>query len=180
MAALIIDTIGRLAWPLTILVVIWMLRTEIRKAFTRLESAKFPGGAELKLFPYEKPKDEQQMTEEVEEIVESESISVERQKIGNVYWLGHDLMWTVYVILRNGPADDVVHGFRQSIHHLTELGLGNTVFGERLNRLFDTCKRTLQSEWTTEMRNAVAIDVIKLRDQLGALMESQQKGYKPF
>ncbi len=154
---------------------IYMFRSEIRDILDRLKSAKLPGVAEFKLSSSEKLQLEQQTTDEIKEI----SKTGNWQKAGNTFWLGHDLMWTANVILSNGPADRITYGFRQSFHHLSELGLDGTIIGERLNKLYETSKRTLQSEWTSKMCNAVAIDVLKLIDQLGELAKIQQQEYKP-
>jgi hypothetical protein len=40
---------------------------------------------------------------------------------GNLYWLGHDLMWTADMLLRGGPAEQVLIGLDQALHHLDKV-----------------------------------------------------------
>jgi hypothetical protein len=45
---------------------------------------------------------------------------------GNLYWLGHDIMWTADVLLRKSPSEHVLIGLAQARHHLVIVGLGET------------------------------------------------------
>ena len=180
MGELVTTIIGHLAWPATILFLIWFFRKEIHRTFGRLASAKFPGGTELTLFPNESPESQLGRRKQKEDAGRGEMVEGKWDKFGNIYWLGHDLMWTVDVIMRDGSKRYICHGLKQSLHHLTEIGLGDTSFGENLKRLYENAGNSLESDWDYEKRQRVATDVLQLRDQIGSLIASQQNGYQLF
>lgn len=39
----------------------------------------------------------------------------DKAKHGNIYWLGHDLLWTVAVLLGQGKPEQILEGLRHRI-----------------------------------------------------------------
>jgi hypothetical protein len=171
----IAEIIKGLAWPVTVLSLAWILRHEVRAVIGRMESAKLPGGAEISFG-----------RASIDNLQERRSAAVtspattlgEWTKTGNTYWLGHDIMWTIDVILRNAPGSTILYGLRQSVHHLNQLELADSSSGIQLKRLYEKAKNVLESEWTAELRNQYSVDLRRISDQIGALAESQQQDFK--
>lgn len=171
----IADFIKTLAWPVTVLSLVWILRHQMRSVIGRLESAKLPGGTEVSFgkASIDKSKDRP--------ILMDGPTTTNLQswtRTGNIYWLGHDVMYTIDVILRNAPGSTIMHGLGQSLHHLNQLGLTDQTSGIQLKRLYEKASKVLESEWTSELRNQYSIDLKTISDQIGALAESQQQSYR--
>lgn len=92
---------------------------------------------------------------------------------GNVFWLGHDLMWTADVLLRSGTAKDALIGFDQALHHLDAAGLGATPIGGELRRLRELVQETRALE--PSLRDAYAAQLGSIIDRIGAVAEKAQQ-----
>jgi hypothetical protein len=100
------------------------------------------------------------------------------EKTGNLYWLGHDIMFTFDVLLRAGERQFIVHGLKQVLHHLRELGLGDTPMGIRSAELLKRADVSLVEDWTSEKRLQYAQDMLELRTAIGTLASGNQPGFK--
>jgi len=56
------------------------------------------------------------------------AILFSREKFGNIYWVGHDLLWTVVQLESKGSRDKILEGLFQSKHHLNEVRLVDSRF----------------------------------------------------
>ena len=170
------ELIGRLAWPLTVLLLAWFLRHEVRVAFGRMQKAKLPGGAELSFGnPTADVPGESPFTSAGPE----QATAPELDKIGSIYWLGHDIMWTIDVLLRNASPEVILHGLRSSLHHLQQAGLKETSFQSVLQNMKSGAEKTPESDWTPALRDLRAIELRQLSDHVGALVASQQIDFVP-
>lgn len=168
-----VEILDALAWPLTILLLAWLLRHEVRAAFGRIEGAKF-GSTELS-FGTTKADDPRQRRASRPD---AESVTGgEWTKTATVYWLGHDIMWTIDAVLRSADRGTVLHGHIQAKHHLDGVGLGDSPMGRRLAALEERATRSLDSDWTVALREEYALELGRLSDQLGAIAEVQQRGF---
>ena len=70
----------------------------------------------------------------------SQDITWNSNAVSHIYWLGHDLMYLLAVLNLAGSAEQVRHGFGQSISHLRELGLPPT-YEAKLQALSQTYNR---------------------------------------
>jgi hypothetical protein len=98
------------------------------------------------------------------------------QATGNLYWLGHDLMWTADTILRQGPPEHVRIGIDQALHHLVHVGLGRTPIEEKLRSLRDVVRAS--DELSPSLRDEYARQIGSLIDQIGATAESAQADFQ--
>ena len=98
---------------------------------------------------------------------------------GNLYWLGHDIMLTVDILLRDGARDDIVYGLRQALHHAASLELAGTTAGGRLKRLKENAERSVAADWNDDKRRTYAGDLLSIRKEFGAIAESQQPDFTP-
>jgi hypothetical protein len=156
-------------------------KNDIRDLLKRLHTAKLPGGTEA-TFEYGKTSVDQSdqstpsktMLAEILTDKKTQPDKIRWNNIGNVYWLGHDLMWTIDVILRNAPRETIIHGLRQSLHHAQCLGFTDMPLESRLARLESDANRSLQQDWTAEKRILLAKELASIRDEAGRLASSYQ------
>jgi len=95
---------------------------------------------------------------------------------GNLYWLGHDLMWTADTLLRQGPTEHVLIGLDQSIHHLVHLGLAETPIERDLQLL--RAQIQFAKELSTSNRDEVANRIGSIIDRIGATVEAAQADFE--
>jgi hypothetical protein len=57
------------------------------------------------------------------------------ENVGNLFWLGGDLIWTPQSALRGAPKEKILHGLTQSYHHISELGLTGSEPAKQLSLL---------------------------------------------
>jgi hypothetical protein len=169
-----VELVKAIAWPATTLLIAWLLRHEVRSAFARIEQARLPGGAELS-FGKTKADNPTQRTQPAPEA--GTLAHGLWTKAGSVYWLGHDIMWTIDVVLRSAQRETINHGLTQSVHHLREIGLGDSTYGQRLARLRERASGSLDSDWNASLREEFALELRRLSDQLGAIAEMQQPAF---
>lgn len=87
-------------------------------------------------------------------------------KVANIYWLGHDLMYTLALVSIAGTTDQVKHGLRQSLKHLRELGLPST-YVARL--------QTIAQEYSAKNHQGTAERLARLRMEIGYLLAAHQE-----
>jgi hypothetical protein len=161
-----------LAWPITVLVLVLLLRTQIAAVLTRLTEAEV-AGAKLR---FGKAAADRPRGKEVP-LAGSYPV-VAASKTGSIYWLGHDIMWVVDVLLRGAPVDYVRHGLVQISHHVREIGLGDTRYAEVARAILDATSPGAQVELTVEVRSAYALQLSRLVDQIGTVIESTQLDFQ--
>lgn len=98
------------------------------------------------------------------------------QATGNLYWLGHDLMWTADTLLRQGPPEHVRIGIDQALHHLVKVGLARTPIEEKLRSLHDVVRTS--DELSASLRDEYASQIGALIDQIGATAERAQADFQ--
>ena len=172
------ETIGALAqawsWPVVLLVLILIFRSEIRGAFGRIRTAVLPGGTQVSFGEAEIDQRSQR-----ERGPTRSGLTIDSRKTGSLFWLGHDLMWTADAVLRGAPSDRVLHGIDQSLHHIRQVGLANSSHERTLLKLFERTESLSDSEWNSDVRDEFATALDRLLDQVGALAEAQEPGFRP-
>jgi hypothetical protein len=102
--------------------------------------------------------------------------SLNKRATGNMYWLCHDLMWTADTLLRQGPAEHVLFGFDQVIHHLTQVGLADTPVERDLQSLRVQIQGS--KEISVSLRDEGANKLGSMIDTVGATLEAGQSGFQ--
>lgn len=102
--------------------------------------------------------------------------SLKRNSTGSLYWLGHDLMWTADTLLRQGPAEHVLIGLDQALHHLVQVGLADTPVESELQVL--RAKIQLAKELSASNRDEVANQIGSIIDRIGAVLETAQSDFQ--
>ncbi|HBG74507.1 MAG: hypothetical protein A2X25_14410 [Chloroflexi bacterium GWB2_49_20] len=181
------EILKALLWPLVVLIIgvlfLFLFRKDISSLLNRLKKAKWPGGAETLFFGEANVDKLTPLDEENEKL--KDRIHLEGNKAvkwsnsGNIFWVGHDLMWTIDVIIRGAPRENIVHGLRQSLHHIRSLGFVNTPIEIRLLKLIDNAEKSLQEDWTPTQRNTYAGEIGSILGYIGKLAESNQANFEP-
>ena len=169
--------VEHLAWPLTLVFLLLFLRKELKGLIGRVQTATLPGGTELKLAIFGESSVDKAVNKEASPPPLPIKSVGDWQKSGNVFWLGHDLMWTIDVLLRNASKIYIIRGLSQSLHHLRELGLSGTKYDSILSRLYESAEKSLETDWTSSEREKYAIELRSLLDFIGAVATAYQPGY---
>jgi hypothetical protein len=96
--------------------------------------------------------------------------------IGNLYWLGHDLMWSADVLLRKGPSEHVLIGLAQARHHALQAGLGESLVEHELRGLSELIRQS--PELSPTQRDAYASQLGAMIDRIGMAVEAAQGNFK--
>ena len=100
------------------------------------------------------------------------------EKFGNIYWVGHDLLWTVARLVSKGPREKILEGLFQSKHHLHKVRFVDSSVSSRLERIYQEALSSLESDWTAERRGHVAKGIEYLARELGEIISANQLGFK--
>jgi hypothetical protein len=162
-----------IAWPSVVVGLALIFRRQLGLLVVRTVTAKFPGGTELSF-------GESQADQKNDKPKEIQSANpgnpVDWRKVGNLYWLGHDIMWSIDVLLRGGGKPAILHGLKQSTHHANEIGM--SIFAERLEGLYGAIVSMPEADLTRSKRDQVGSELRRISDQVGALAETQQTGFR--
>lgn len=100
--------------------------------------------------------------------------------IANAFFLGHDLRWTIDVIVSNGSVDDIKHGLRQTLHQADELGFSQHDHFRILARQATEVLPLQEAEWTQEVRDNLAACLRDALERFGGVLIHRQPGYRPY
>jgi len=174
-----------LVWPFVVLIIgilfLVLFKKDISNLLSRMRKAKWPGGTETS-FNYGDAgidKVDKKDGTVIDNTPPSRYAGMKWGNSGNVFWLGHDLMWTIDVIIRGAPRETIVHGLKQSLHHVSSLGFMSTPIESRLRSLLENADKTLQTDWTSDERNRYADEVAAIVEYIGKLAESNQSDFRP-
>lgn len=111
-------------------------------------------------------------------VANRKKIPKKAEKFGNIYWVAHDLLWTVIALLNQGSREQVLEGLYQSMHHLSEAGLASTPIGSRVKSLYGEAQQSSVSDWTNERHAQVAREIQSMARELGGTIAAMQHGFK--
>jgi len=181
------------SWPLVGLVALMMFRRELTTLLNNIEWAELLGN-KLK---FGKPRADKDLPKEEpvkpKEVVAVKEIPIEIgpgsvqtppegydwRRVFDIYWLGHDLMWTIDVILRGAPGRFIVRGLSQSLIHFKELNPTDAVFHQKLQKLLDEAQKRLEKEWTPAVRESLAFELRQLIDSFSSIVANKQQQTNP-
>jgi hypothetical protein len=101
------------------------------------------------------------------------------RKPANVFWLGHDLLWSRNAASSWGNRERILHGLRQSKHHASEIGLSNTEAYQRLDTADLAVRKMADADLTAQSRPKITAQIQESLDAFGKLAAEQQPGFKP-
>jgi len=186
--------LSAIAWPLVVLTSVLVLRRAIDRLLTRLERA-FWGDKGLTFGEYSpKPPGGKKSDELVKGLIENggkapntsaavtagnSGPAIDPSKVGNLFWLGSDLMFAFDTLLRGGDRGAIANIFRQANHHMKMLGLKGAPIQVRLQRLTDEAAKSLEKDWTNDRRVEFAREVYSIGREFGETNERLQPGFDP-
>lgn len=97
---------------------------------------------------------------------------------GNLFWLGHDLMYSLQVALRGVRREEVLRALRQSCYHLDHLGLRSNHIGHFLFDLRSMAEAAPPNDWNDAFRKKLATKIDGVIQQVGALAATNQKDFE--
>jgi len=165
MVKTIIEFLRVLAWPVVALVFFFAARRPLSALISglRLRSAPTPWGS-FEFGP---------------SLLDKERVTDSADPAENLYWLGHDLMWTVDVTLRGAGRKFILHGLGHSLQNLRAVGLSDTPQEEILTKLQDKVSRMLDTELDESLRNSLVREVQAVQQDVGRLAATQKGDSTP-
>ena len=165
-----------IAWPITVIVIVCWFRVPIARLILRLKQLKLSRESGTHLDFGHSPS--KQIPPTGVDTKTPALNSAVKEKFGNIYWIAHDLLWTVAVLLNQGSREQILEGLYQSMHHLSEAGFATAPIGFRLQRLYEDAQRSLVLDWTNERRVQVARELQSMARDLGGTIAAMQNGFK--
>jgi hypothetical protein len=111
------------------------------------------------------------------EVAEATTRSLKAEATGNLYWLGHDLMWTADTLLRGGPTRKVLIGLAQALHNLIQVGLERTLMKRELVEMQESIQRDQSQEIPSASRDIYAAQLGSIIDRIGVIAEKGQADF---
>lgn len=171
-AGLVLDFIRDMSWQVVALTAVYLLRAELRQVLQRLQEARIPGAGEYRFYEIASDKEEKEARRK-----SGSRVDAKWANVGNIYWLGHDLMWTIDAALRNAGKKHLIHGLRQVEYHLRALELSDESPLESAGKLIANVQVKLESDLDVGFRQKFAKDIDTLRDEIGVYMEVEQSSF---
>jgi hypothetical protein len=167
------------AWPGTVLILAWFFRRQIARLVGQIRRLKIGENAiEFGDAPSDFIKladDETPTGKGVKQL----SAGPQWQNVGNVFWLGGDLMSTAQFTLRGAPKKRILHLLRQARHHISELGLIDTEPAKHLSLLESETERLPEAALDRDWRITFSARIYDVTRMMEVLLRKQQPGYRP-
>jgi hypothetical protein len=168
-------------WPATVLILAFGFRKSIKQLIESLAELRLWGDKAVLKWPQAK----------VDTIREGEVsvASSPKQLIGvatakwdqpaNLFWLGSDLETTSQTALRGAPKERILRGLRQSHHHLSELGLGDSAPGKALSSLNSQVANLPDAILDRQWRNDFALKINSIIQAVSEIARAAQPNFRP-
>ncbi|MCX6120968.1 MAG: hypothetical protein NTX44_05070 [Ignavibacteriales bacterium] len=101
------------------------------------------------------------------------------QNVANIFWVGHDLMWTIDVIFRNGNKEFIARGLKQSLHHLSCIFSSDHPTIVKMKQIVSKLNTTLESDFDVNKRMQFASDVGSILSEFGSIVGKHQPNFQP-
>jgi len=176
----LITALAPYSWPVTIGLLVLLFRSRIKDIielkFGDKFYAKFVGFGQV-------PSDlESDPTETLSRPATKQLCAPSGAKwenVGNLFWLGGDLIWTGQAALRGAPKARILHGLTQSYHHISELGLADCAPAKQLSLLKSETASLPEVALDREWRSAFSEKIYGITSMINGLLGGQQPGFRP-
>lgn len=98
--------------------------------------------------------------------------------VGNVFWLGGDLIWTAQFALRGAPKEKILHGLTQSYHHISELGLAGSEPAKQLSSLKSETSNLPETRLDRAWRATFSEKIYGVTRMINGLLVAQQPRFR--
>jgi hypothetical protein len=178
----LLTALAPFAWPVTVLILVLAFHGSIRRLLGLIKRLKIGDNAvefgeapSDRLFP--KLDEKSANTEATKQLARPSG--PQWQNVGNVFWLGGDLIATAQTTLRGAPKESIRKALAQACHHISELGLAGSAPATELSllqtELASLPETSLGRDWRITF-SARIYDVTRMMDDL---LRKQQPGYRP-
>lgn len=99
------------------------------------------------------------------------------RNVANVFWLGHDLLWTSNAAL-NATSERITHGLGQCKHHAGQIGLTETDQYREMDAMFSGVRQLSDTNLNPQWRADFNRRVNGLIAQFGVLVKAQQPDFE--
>lgn len=99
--------------------------------------------------------------------------------MGNVFWLGGDLIAAAQSALRGAPKSMILQALTQSYHHISELGLADSEPAKQISSLKSELTTLPELSLDRIWRSAFAGKIYNITSMMDGLLRKQQPGYRP-
>jgi hypothetical protein len=176
----LITALAPYGWPVTVLILSWAFRNRIKE----ITEAKFGDKLWFKWGQASSDRELEKLEKATGEALPrptTKQLNGPRAKwenVGNVFWLGGDLIATAQSALRGAPKEIIVNALTQAYHHISELGLADSAPGKQLSSLKSETASLPESALDRAWRSAFTAKIYDVTRLLDALLREQQPGYR--
>jgi DNA repair ATPase RecN len=160
-----------LIWPIAFVAALFIFRQPISDKIVKIGKAKFIG-QEVDFLESSARNPENEGTVKAEKL----ELTANIDRVGSVFWLGHDLFWTFSAISTRQDRSRIVHGLRHARHHLSQLELSDSKFEDQINQIIRDISsgHSASEEKLQEIENRLN----ELLYRVGGYFESYQAEFK--
>lgn len=176
-------------WPLTVIILVFWFRRGLKALLASITEARIGnnvftfGQAKSDKAPPESPHDglpgHSKPTSGQRALDVPDPGRIDWGHTANLFWLGHDLQWTTQMALRGAPKETILHGLRQSYHHLSDLGGRESPAAELLEGLESQVDNLPESALDRNWRNDLSAKLGSVIGEVGSLAKENQPGFRP-
>jgi hypothetical protein len=172
----VVSLLGVVAWPLTLLVIVGFFRRKLSGLIESVTEARI-GSNVLTFGQAKSDKSDRALPETIQAVNTRNSTESPRwENAGNLFWLGHDLMWTMQMALRGAPKDRILHGLKQSNYQLTHLGVNGAA--NQLRQIISQLDSLAESQLDREWRGKFSDQISSVIDRIGGLAAMHQPDFE--
>jgi hypothetical protein len=176
----LITALALYAWPVTVLILAWRFRNSITQLLGLIRRLKIGENAiEFGDAPSDlKPADEKAAAEGATKLLEQPS-GPQWQNVGNVFWLGGDLVATAQTALRGASKEPIRKALAQAYHHISELGLADSPPGKELSLMQTELASLPETSLSRDWRITFSQRIYGVTGMMDKLVREKQPGYRP-
>ncbi len=178
----LISALAPYSWPVTIGLLALLFRRRIRDVVELKLGEKFYaklvpyGGVPSDLLTTDPTTNAKQPRPAARQI--DAQLGPQWGNVGNMFWLGGDLIWTAQFALRGAPKEKILHGLTQSYHHISELGLAGSEPARQLSSLKSETANLPETSLDRTWRAAFSEKVYEVTRMINSLLVAQQPGFR--
>jgi hypothetical protein len=177
----LLSFLAALLWPATVLILTFGFRKSIKRLIESLAELRLLGDKAVLKWPQAR----------VDTIGESDvreppplkqlegDSTPSLNKPADLFWLGSDLETTAQTALRGAPKERILRGLRQSRHHLSELGLGDSPPGRDLAKFSEEVAMLPDAILDRGWRNDFASKIYSVIQAVSGITKTAQPGFRP-
>jgi hypothetical protein len=175
----LISAVAPYSWPCTVLILAWAFHNRIRE----ITEAKFGDKLYVKWGDVPSDRKLEQATGEPPLRPAAKQLSAPSgpkwENVGNLFWLGGDLIWTAQTALRGAPKAKILHGLNQSYHHISDLGLGESAAAKQLSLLKSETASLPEASLDREWRSDFSEKVYDVTRVMNRMLAERQPSFRP-